>query len=92
MTLLQRNVAGEGVLLALFDENLRRKALTKTNPNGSILYVDAERNCFFISIYFAMMYNQYNTLFEEAVLPAEKKRIFDWLHKCLQLCGEQLQR
>ena len=92
VTLLQRNVAGNGVLLALFDENLRKKAMSKTNPNGSILYVDAQENCFFVSIYLVLMYNQFCQLFEEAVSAADRQRIFDWMHQCLQLRGDRLQR
>ena len=92
VTLLQRNVAGRGVLLALFDDNLRKKALSKTNPNGSILYVDAEEDCFFISIFFVMMYNRFSWLFGEANSRRERRRLFEGLHDCLQLSGPPLLR
>ena len=92
MTVLQRNVAGSGVLLALFDDHLRKKAMSRKNPNGTILYVDTQTDCFFASIYLARMYNQFNQLFNCAKSARERRQIFNWLHTVLQKKGEELLR
>lgn len=91
VTLLKRNIPGNGVLLAIGDDNLRRKAFSKNNFNGSILYVDTEDNCFFVSIYLVLAYNRYNELFKNAVTLTEKKRIHSKAFELFELKGKNLE-
>lgn len=93
VTLLQRNLPGNGVqILAVGDDNLRKKAFTRQDFNGSILYVESTKNCFFISIYFCLLYNAYQIRFNATNSKAEKKRLKDGMHKSFSLKGEELER
>jgi hypothetical protein len=93
VTLLQRNLPGNGLqLLAIGDDNLRKKAFTQENFNGSILYVESTKNCFYIGIYLCLLYNGYQIRFNATNCKAEKKRLRDSMWKSFQLQGEELER
>lgn len=92
VTILKRNLPGDGILLAVGDTVLRKKAFSKDNYNGSILYVDSTSNCFFISIYFSLVYNIYLERFETATSTIEKKRLYSLLYKVFEKKGEELER
>lgn len=91
-TIIKRNLPGDGVLLAIGDENLRKKSFSRQNFNGSIFYVDCEKNCFFISIYFGMLYNNYLTLFDSAPSSSIKKRANDEMYNLFSRKGEELEK
>lgn len=91
-TILKRNLPGNGILLAIGDENLRKKQFSKTRFNGSILYVDSTRDCFFISIYYCLMYNLYLERFKTVNSKAEKLRVHNQLWQVLGTKGEELQK
>ena len=90
VTLLKRNIPGEGVLLAIGDDNLRRKAFSRENFNGSIFYVDCEKDCFFVSIFYGLVYNSYQKMFNATGGLEEKKNIHREYYKVLELKGENL--
>ena len=39
----------------------KKKSLSRLNTNGSIIYVKNESNCFFVAIYFGILYLQLQT-------------------------------
>jgi len=92
VTLLQRNLPGNGILLAVSDDNLRRKAFSQSNFTGSILYVESTENCFYISIYFCLLYNAYQLTFNASKDPSERRHLKDCLWESLALKGENLER
>lgn len=92
VTILKRNLPGDGVLLAIGDSSLRKKAFSKENFNGSILYVDSTANCFYISIYFCLVYNIYLERFKNATTTKEKKRLYNLLYNVFERKGEELER
>ena len=56
---LDNSLHGEGVpLIGLDDENFKKKSLSRLNTNGSIIYVKNERKCFYVAIYFGILYLQ----------------------------------
>jgi hypothetical protein len=92
VTILKRNLPGDGILLAIGDNSLRKKAFSKDNYNGSILYVDSTSNCFYISIYFCLVYNIYLERFKTATSSEEKKCLHSLLYKVFEKKGEELER
>ena len=54
---LDNSLHGEGVpLIGLDDQNFRKKSLSKANPNGSIIYVKNDKHCFYVAIYYGILY------------------------------------
>lgn len=92
VTLLKRNIPGKGVLLAIGDDNLRKKAFSKKNFNGSIFYVDTVENCFFVSIYFGLAYNRFAQLFPVAKSVRAKQRIYKAAYKVFERRGEEVEK
>jgi hypothetical protein len=54
----RRNLSGEGtnMILAISDDDNRKKAFSSKNPNGTLFYTDVVENCFFSSIMFGLQY------------------------------------
>ena len=52
VTITELYASGKGTVLPISDPNFRRKRLCKQSTNGSILYVNSQEKCFFISIFF----------------------------------------
>ena len=91
-TILNRNLPGNGILLAVGDTALRQKAFSLQNFTGSILYVESLSNCFFISIYFCLIYNIYSVRFKDATTSEERKRLQRLLANVYETKGEALER
>ena len=92
VTLLRRNLPGNGVLLAVGDNNLRAKAFGRLNYTGSILYVDCESNCFFVAIYLCLMYHRSIEVFKVAKSKRKKLEIHRLMYQTVELKGEEIER
>jgi len=93
VTLLNRNLPGNGkTLLAVGDSNLRRKAFTRNNYTGSILYVDCEENCFFVAIYLCLIYNKFSEAFKNTNSKKKKMKLHQTLFETVEKKGHDLIR
>jgi len=92
VTILNRNLEGDGILLAISDDNLRRKRFSQENYVSLILYVDCEENCFFVSIYLSLLYNKYYELFENAEAKSHQKRINEKMFQAMEKKRDEIER
>ncbi len=78
-----RNFAGNGIM-AMDDTDKKNKCFTKNNIHGTLFYVDSSRDCFWISIYFGLQYQQFDHLARSSRTNAEMKRLADNFNRTLQ--------
>ncbi len=67
------DLTGQGqtpTLLAISDDHLRKKAVSRINWNGTVFYVNTTKDCFFASVYFGIQFQQ----FDRACFGAKKGR------------------
>ncbi len=88
------DLSGQGrvpQLLAISDDQLRQKSVSRINWNGTVFYANTTKYCFFASVYFGIQFQQ----FEKACLGAKKgrklKQLADAFYNMLALKTEVLE-
>ena len=101
VTITELGPSGKGfAVLPISDPNFRRKRLCKQSTNGSILYVNSQDKCFFISIYLGIQHRRLcHTQFHQ-ILSDEKdtyqghvkknKALADSFYDLLEMAGQEL--
>lgn len=80
VSVVQRNFSGNGktknaIILPFTDVEYRLKSMNRFNHSGSIIYVESENYCFFISLYFAIQHSLYLNLRWRKNTEKQKKEI-----------------
>lgn len=101
VTITELYASGKGTVLPISDPNFRRKRLCKQSTNGSILYVNSQEKCFFISIFFGIEHRRLCTAHFDDIISSDRqdtyenhlkrdKSLAEDFYDLLELSGQEL--
>ena len=85
-TIIKGSLPGEGRIIPIRDDLIRRKSFSRHNPNGSVLYVNVVEGCFFVALMLTMLYHSFKQVLAR-LPPSELRR--DLLSRFYDLLEER---